>query len=559
ISRHVEYGAYYDDEDHAYVYDPETQRMLKGLYTLDVGSDRVRVTEQGLVQVQATDWESGEKYWTQPSGAFSGTFFAGFWPGTGGGHSYDKFQIYLNPTGEHYLFTWHEESYGVFELYPPELCVYAWKNKSWKVQTASRHASALDPIFYSLSFIEKKEHSFDFEADEDKAVVTAYPGDGDLCIPVPFAFSYDQTKGAFAPYEKTVLTELAFGTPETLSALGDWKSAWEKNEAGWYPVQIFSYPAAFNPDPAMVRFLAENGLRIETEYADYKGRSESYHFTALEAWQAGAKSIAVRDALIASGASYSGEMLKTAFMQGSLSEVRELIHFVQDYAPLLVSVTDYYRNHRDEKQTLGYIKSCIEVLQAHGVDLNKSFEVDEKGQTGFFMELALNEAYTDLVRLYESLGVLIPEELHRYSTIGMGTPLGCVRYRFYDGYSDDNPDNQRVRDALSLLDYLLSKGFDINEHTFGHGNTMLHECCDGVWRGDRAFAAALFARGADANSRNDDGKTPLALLSEVRNWSENESPAVMEKILLAHGADPSLLTAEQLSELEKLRTYGNEL
>ncbi|MCR5723536.1 MAG: hypothetical protein K6G80_00450, partial [Treponema sp.] len=47
ISRHVEYGAYYDDEDHAYVYDPETQRMLKGLYTLDVGSDRVRVTEQG--------------------------------------------------------------------------------------------------------------------------------------------------------------------------------------------------------------------------------------------------------------------------------------------------------------------------------------------------------------------------------------------------------------------------------------------------------------------------------------------------------------------------------
>lgn len=556
IARREIYGAYYDSESVPYVYAPEIQRMLKGLYTMDVGAENVRVTEGGFVQVRANDWESGEPYWEQPSGALSGTLFRGFSPGTGGGHSYDRFHIYLNPDGGHFLFKWHEQGYGTFELYPCRLEIYEWREREWRRQTEESHSPALDEIFGAISFIGGRGLSYDFniaESGDDSACVTAYPNGGALDLPVPLAFGYDGKAGVFLPYKRTAVTELAFGTPESLESLGDWKAEYDGTETGFSPVEIFCYPAAYNRDPAMVDFLRESGLKVESGRTAGDGESGPYNFTALEAWQAGGNTAGVRDALIRAGATYSGEMLRAAFLGGTRDEVRELAPLVGgDFVPMFESVAELCGRRRRDPKLLGHIKACLQILMENGADLNRPFAL-HRDKNVFLMELALNEGFPELVRLYDGLGVELPRSLGRYSTIGMGTPMGCARYRFYDGYSDEDPDAPRVRDALELLDFLIGKGLDVNERTFGGGNTMLHACgSHGAHRGDAAFAKILLSRGADVNARNDGGETPLHSLIASDGLFGEEDARLADILIQGGGVSDIPMNEKQRRTMEEM-------
>lgn len=562
ISRREEYGAVYDSDELRYVYDPETQRMLKALYTLDVGEENVRVSKEGVVQVKTQDWETGNSYWTQPAGAFSGTLYKNFWPGTGGGHHYSEFKIFLNPNGAHYLFIWNEESYGSFELYPNNLKIYCWKSTNWIEQTALKHEASLNELFNTLSFIEKRDLFYDFyttEDDDSCVKIIANPNDPNFCLPVPFEFEYDSKKGIFLPYKDNVRIELAFGSVESLKALGDWKSEYKDAASDNYydsPIQIFAYPAFYNRDEKIIKFLSDNGYKVTDESTN---ASNGYNniFSVLEAWQAGKNSNEVRTALIQAGASYTPEMLVNAFKKEKIEELAELLPLVkkEERKIILSEIIRYYNQAKDnskEEKALAYIKSVFILLQKNGVNI-----FDTYYHSGMKKNITLMDDVFDnetdiipLVTLLKEFGISIPQNLETWSYKGGSTtPVAIAAEMYYrtcvpKEYEKDYSPKEIVQKAKQkekvkeLFDFILNNGADINSVN-KKGNTAIHQHCDD----DSDYAdvetiSYLIKKGADVNIKNSDGKTPIALILE-----EADDFPVMDKIVqifLEAGADLNL-------------------
>ncbi len=547
IARREVYGGFYDTDSIPYIYDGETQRMLKGLYALDVGEENVRVSKDGFVQVRAVDWENGEKYWTQPSGAFSGTLYSGFFPGTGGGHSYDCFRIFLNPNGSHFLFIWHDEYYGVFELYPPNLKIYAWKNSEWERQTEENHDSSLNEIFDAILFVENRNLSYDFYIDEDEndgATINVYPKNGALELPVPLIFSYDEKNGVFLPYKKTILTELAFGTKESISSLGDWKNQYEKIDEN-YPIQIFCYPACFNQNASVVRFLQESGFRVENSYKTQSGKEEPYKFNALEAWQAGENTAEVRAALINAGAEYSPEMLILAIEQDNIESFQNLAPLVKDYEKVLEHLQYKIGTIDDEK-----IKIYFKTLFEQGVDLNRTRDYGDRYVSHFAtpMNRAIQSGSIDLVKFFLSIGVSVPKLDDYFEQ----TPLEATAKKYLE--SSKSRDYEKTRgdenyaqkyaieanSARKMLDFLFSIGISADEKD-GAGENMLHEIAkagNGIDKYHLEIARLFILHGANANQVGNHG-TALQILIEESSWDErewNENKTEFKNLLLENGA-----------------------
>ena len=118
-------------------------------------------------------------------------------------------------------------------------------------------------------------------------------------IPVELRFEYDN--GVYLPYKKTAVTELAFGSPESLSALGNWKEQLA-DEFDYRVIQSYWFPAAYNHDASMVKFLEESGEQIKDKYEDEYNGLRPYDFTVLDAWEAGNNTEEVRAALYQVGA-----------------------------------------------------------------------------------------------------------------------------------------------------------------------------------------------------------------------------------------------------------------
>ncbi len=291
------------NENFEYQWSPTVLNMVKELYIRDVGKENVRDSENGFIEVHRYDPDEYEDYWFEPESVFSGHLVRGYYPGTGAGGSVDYYKIGLNPRGKHFLFIWNHTSDGNFKVYPPDVEIYEWSGNTWKEQTKVTHNSALDEIFNIITLIEKRGYSYSFTAglyNSNDLLITVYPN-SDMNLPVELSFKFDDDKAVYLPYEKNVVTELAFGSPESLSALGDWKALFE--EAFKYcSMQSFWYPAAYNHDAGMVGFLKENGEEIKDEYEDEYDGMRPYDFTVLDAWEAGRNTEEVRKALIDAGA-----------------------------------------------------------------------------------------------------------------------------------------------------------------------------------------------------------------------------------------------------------------
>lgn len=280
---------------------PTILKMQKELGILDVGEENVRENENGDIEVLAWDWETDEDYWTKANYSSSRHLYSGYFPGTGAGGSVNLFRICLNPKGKHFLFIWKNETSGIFRIYPSDPEIYEWNGNSWKLQTVSNHNSALDEIFKTLNFIESRGYSYKFDAEgysDEDVFITVYPNDY-MDIPVELRFEYDN--GVYLPYKKTAVTELAFGTPESLSALGNWKEQLE-NVFDYREIQSYWFPAAYNHDASMVKFLQESGEQIKDKYEDKYDDLRPYDFTVLDAWEAGNNTEEVRTALKQAGA-----------------------------------------------------------------------------------------------------------------------------------------------------------------------------------------------------------------------------------------------------------------
>lgn len=183
-----------------YVYAPIVQKMARELYKLDVGEENIREGENGSIEVYVYDWPMDESYWTEAP-YFSGHLYTGYHVGTGAGHREDLFNICLNPSGNHFLFIWREESYGINKIIPSNVCIYAWINDTWKEQTLTSHLSSLSDILESIHKIEEEDLPYKFYIDyNDTIIIDVFPSEDAEETLYSLVFKYKN--GIFIPEEE---------------------------------------------------------------------------------------------------------------------------------------------------------------------------------------------------------------------------------------------------------------------------------------------------------------------------------------------------------------------
>ena len=547
INRTEIYGAYYEDGDISYVYDPETKRMLKGLYEIDVGKDNVRDKGTGNIEVRAMDWETGEKYWTSPNASFSGTMFHDFFPGTGGGHRYYLYHIYPNPEGRHILATYRSEYGGIPEVHDPKLRIYVWENSKWKEISDSWNEKPLKRVWEFKRLLDSRNLKYNFYINSDLEEAGSFIFDVTFTANPYFHVSmeFPFADYEFKDYKKSLSSVAAFGTLEEVKQNPVLKEFVEKGQQKNIVDSPVAYAAAFNPDPQVTNFLIDQGF-------DYLLLHEYEHsISALEAWNLGKNSEKVRDVLVAAGASYSPEMLVNSFKQRDLNSFKELLPLVKDKSPLILAMT--YEIDR----SAGNIKPFIIALKENGDDMDILVE-NEKGQPErSLVNSAIGSSNLDLLKFLVYLGCKIPEYSYVYSG---ETPLYQCADIYIDScnsadhYLADNDSfyEKKTRttatNARAMIDYLFAHGCkasDLNRS----GGTILH----GVARSghtinkyDLEMAKLFIEKGVDVNAINKSGEHALGIIVKEMNresreyYKEEYNPYAKQflNLLLSSGAQP---------------------
>lgn len=522
------YGAYYDAPDLLYVYDPETKLMFKGLYEIDVGKDKIREDEKGLLHVQKADWEDGDPYWAYVSASMRGTMVHGFWPGTGGGHESNQYKIYLNPNGRHLLFTWHEEFYGGLEYYDPLVTLYVWENKTWK-KLSDWSEPGLKTVRALKEKLEKKNIKYYFDVykesySKDEYLVLRAYFKSEPYINVEFKFT--QNNCNFNDYEKKIKTIAAFGTVHDFSSdsklLEQLKKDSSKNSE---PLIIAS---AFNPDPKMVEYLSSLGMSLE-----YKNPHNSKTYTALEAWNLGSNNDQVRDVLIKNGAVYSPKMLCDCIERDDKDGFKKFLTLVSDYKPVIEKLD----------QKIGFLKT--ESLIFYFSELNK-LGID-LGPNPFSRALA--QADIPLTKFFLSIGQKIPTGLE--GVYGSPSPFEyhakgyveqCKASDDYRERKDSRAEKdcaEAAKKSREFLDYLFSLGVSPND---SESNCLYDISKKGryISKYDLEMAKLFISKGADIN------KTGTKFIShplycfleesgfDEKYWSPEQKQ--FKKLLLDNGA-----------------------
>ncbi|MDE0691106.1 MAG: ankyrin repeat domain-containing protein [Gammaproteobacteria bacterium] len=107
-------------------------------------------------------------------------------------------------------------------------------------------------------------------------------------------------------------------------------------------------------------------------------------------------------------------------------------------------------------------------------------------------------------------------------------------------------------DVVTLAERLGTGGQDVDERDT-HGRTALFVAC----RNNQLSAVRLLlGRGADADMADTDGQTPLA--TACLHMLSQECDVEIVRLLLAHGAKPTLESAVVLEDLEGIRAFVAE-
>ena len=106
---------------------------------------------------------------------------------------------------------------------------------------------------------------------------------------------------------------------------------------------------------------------------------------------------------------------------------------------------------------------------------------------------------------------------------------------------------------LEVAELLIDKGADVNAKSDDNGDTPLHVS---VNNGQRELVELLIAKGADVNSMNEEGQTPLDLLSSVEPKGEI---AKIVDLLRKHGgisgAEDSVYVAAEVGNIEAVKQH----
>lgn len=545
LQRTEQFGAVYDTGGLVYGYDPETARILKATYALDVGSSNVRLTGDGRVEIKITDSESGKTYWTIVNDAFEGTFNTGFFPGTGAGSLATKFMICLSPSGEHTLFTWHTST-GDFSNPVPDvkLHVYTWLQRAWVPGAGDNPDTGR--IMALVSALEKRGIPYDFDITPEKTVhVYACAVQKRHRMSVEFAFPYDGT--GFLPYIPTARNTAASGTPDDLARIADWKAG--MNDTGSSSDEktenLLACAAAFNSSPKMVRYLIDQGCEVNPFYDvnDDDDCLGSIPFTPMEACVAGKNTDAVQQVLLNAGAAYTPAMLSRAFTTGNSDNVRKFAPHIKDFGPALAEICSYYTGHNRSTDSLSYIKQTLSVFRENGCDLNGPYSNPHNRPVTLTGE-AIQTGSPDLLKMLVSMGCSIPGKI-------MDTPVLMSAAYVYTDICCDDPDPEAGKRVRSMIDYLFDSGCNVNEVN-EDGENELHLVCRITAQKNRTEMAELFiGHGIDVNLRNSDGETPLMVLYHNAD-TINEYTKELAHSLIAHGADVNTMNNDNETAAEVL-------
>lgn len=529
MEREEIYGAYYTDSSVSYLYDPETKRMLRGMYEIDVGKGNVREDTNGFLLVQASNWEDGSTYWTRPSGCLYGTQYHDFYPGTGGGSSKYHYKILLQPNGRHILFMYYTQFFGSFEYYDSKVHVYVWESQSWKDISAGWNEPVLAPLNELRKLIHSRGFVYNFyinnnSYDSDNGIIfTVYEK---LFPNFRFSVRFSIDDFTISDYDKTVETVAAFGKPEDFKnnqpLLEDLKSSLNTLNSSYEIQSPLNIAASINPAPAMCQYLIDFGFPvIETGYDRHYKRS------ALEAWKNGNNNNQVRDVLLKNGVSYSSQMLIDAVKHEDKKAFSELFEFVTDLDPLWNYLVHDFMNDFDNVYNLESLKYYLAELQKAGFDIHKQ-RIDENGHgRSGIMEQAIEVLLPDAVKYLHSIGFDFPEELDSFDG---DTPIEyCVNLYIKNATDMDEEDSDHyrkrykntVKNAKEILMYLLKNGDDVN----GIYDKPLHIIAENgqyINKYGLEMARLMLEYGADVNKIDGNNLNPLGLLAKESHFYEKE-------------------------------------
>ncbi len=542
----MEWDAYYSTNEKGYVYDPETARMLKELFIMDVGEKKVGTTKDGRITVKANDWEMGTEYTSVISGALTGTLFHGFWPGTGGGHEYYKYKIILMENGNHILAEWLDYGDGSIAKHPLE-GLYIWKNQKW----ISCKDSSINPAEYGIEnilklteWLDMRNIKWDFYVDEDSITISprimeAYDGNY-----LHFNFAYDTKK--ISDYKKEAANIIVNGSADELKKNPDWKN---NLPSEYKNANMLVVAAAFNPNPSMIKYLLESGYKINDPFV-----VDEYHEvqTPLEACLF-YDNKSVLKALLDGGASYSPKILLDAMDKRNLMDVEKYAELVKSYDKALIHVSRIYSNEKyygkgNMKGTLDYIKKLIIIFKEKGIDINAYASDDEKGRKEYH-SICGDAIYTmdlDYIKTCVDAGCKIPERIEAY---GDPTPIEYAVREYLSGNDEDEDAIKRRKEQKPVLDYLLSKGASVNapEGETEWYSALYEICATDYWQQSKIdMIKLLIEKGIDVNMQGKQGKTALCTFIEHndRNLDNNYQKQVLN-LLLENGAE----TREELFKI----------
>lgn len=534
----MEWDVLYSTGEKGYAYDPETARMLKELYIMDVGAEKVGSTKDGLVTVKATDWEMGTEYTTVIPGALTGTLFRGFWPGTGGGHEYHKYRILLMENGHHLLAEWLDYGDGIVSKHSLD-DLYIWKDQKWisfrnpSIKTAGY---GIENLVELINWLDQRNIRWDFYVEDDSItisprIVETYGGN--YCR---FTFKYD-TKKVYE-YTKEPANLIVKGSAEELKNIPDWKSQIPDE---YLNANMLVVAAAFNSDPSMVEYLLESGYSVNEPFleSEYYGKQ-----TPLEACLY-YENKSVLQVLLDNGASYSPQIVIDAMDRRNLQEVEKYVGLINSYDKVLTHVSRIYsdenrKRKKDIPGTLEYIKKLIAIFKSKGIDINAYVSDDEKGRQEYHSLCgdAILTMDLDYIKTCVQAGCKIPDQIEAY---GDPTPVEYVIHEYLYGEDDDPEIIERRKKYKPVIDYLISQGATVNApEGKTEWYTALYEICSTeYWQQSKIdMIKFLIQNGCDINIRGSNGETALSKFYKYNsNYMDQDYQKQVLKLLLDNGAD----------------------
>ena len=308
----------------------------------------------------------------------------------------------------------------------------------------------------------------------------------------------------------------------------------------------------------LVRLLIQRGARIDIYFkglhSDYRGfspltfASKGYHWDVVKLLVENGANI--NDIIGGDSSKYHLSPLMYASIQGDVGVVRWLLGLSADINQVIARIGGVLCNYSPlylatHHENLDVVKIILEHdrFSAHGTLGYAFVEACQKGHTTLIDAL---RAYIPDLNAFEVLGATplsIACERGLTDTIRMLLEMGAGIDAPIDVEGNTVLISACSAKNILILESLLLNGAAVNTRNL-LGQTALSACCSRWSQSSKAdillrLITILVEHGADVNSCDNDGKTPL--MSLLSGW-QVEQGAV--KLLLDYGADVTVRNAE---------------